>query len=256
MRFASLGSGSKGNATLVEVDDTCVLVDCGFSMRETIKRLHDLQRTPQQLSAIVVTHEHGDHIKGVLPLARKYQLPVYMTAGTAKAAGAKSTAAELPEIHIISDGNCFQLGALQVQPVAVPHDAREPVQFLFRSTNHCLGILTDIGTITPYVVQSYQYCDGLLLESNHDLQMLASGPYSQSLKRRVSSNWGHLNNLQSADLLSQVERSKLQHLVLGHISLQNNSIERVQQSVEPLLDEVAAVHYACQQQGFDWLQLN
>ena len=255
MRFASLGSGSKGNATLVEADSSCLLVDCGFSMRETVKRLQAIQRTPQQLSAIVVTHEHGDHIKGVLPLARKYQLPVYMTAGTAAAIRDKSRSAELQNITIINDGNRFNVGELEVQPVAVPHDAREPVQFLFRTVQHCLGVLTDVGTITPYVAACYQDCDGLLLECNHDLQMLAAGPYPPALKRRVSSNWGHLNNLQSADLLSQIECSKLQHLVLGHISLQNNSIERVQLSIEPLLDGVGAVHYACQQQGFDWLDL-
>ncbi|MDM3872228.1 MBL fold metallo-hydrolase [Porticoccus sp. W117] len=252
MKFASLGSGSQGNATLVEAADTCLLVDCGFSMRETVRRLDQLQRSPDQLSAIVVTHEHGDHIKGVMPLARKYQLPVYLTAGTAKAVVERS---QQVDIRIVRDAEPFTIGALRVQPVAVPHDAREPVQYLFYHGNLCLGVLTDLGSVTPYVTQCYQHCDGLLLECNHDLQMLASGPYPASLKQRVSGPWGHLNNHQSADLLSQLECSRLQHLVLGHISLQNNCLERVREAVTPQLSGVGQVHYACQDEGFGWLQL-
>ena len=252
MKFASLGSGSKGNATLIESDNGCLLVDCGFSMKEAVKRLELLQYSPERLTAILVTHEHGDHIKGVMPLARKYQLPVYLTAGTAKAAAVRSQGVD---IHIIRDAQRFSVGDIQVQPVAVPHDAREPVQFLFHHRGLCLGVLTDLGVVSPYVAESYRRCDGLLLECNHDLQMLAAGPYPAGLKRRVSSNWGHLNNLQSADLLAQVERRQLQHLVLGHISLQNNSLECVRQAVSGEIDGIGQVHYACQEQGFDWLQL-
>ncbi|MCV6605385.1 MAG: MBL fold metallo-hydrolase [Porticoccaceae bacterium] len=253
MQFASLGSGSQGNATLVEAADTCVLLDCGFSMRETVRRLAQLQRAPEQLSAILVTHEHSDHIKGVMPLARKYQLPVYLTAGTARAAADRCRGVD---IRIVRDAEPVNIGALQVQPVAVPHDAREPVQYLFQWRELRLGVLTDLGSITSYVAQCYRHCDGLLLESNHDLQMLASGPYPASLKQRVSGSWGHLNNQQSADLLNQVDRSRLQHLVLGHISLQNNCLERVRETITPQLDGIGQVHYACQDAGFEWLLLS
>ena len=252
MKFASLGSGSQGNATLVEAADTCLLVDCGFSMRETVRRLDQLQRSPDQLNAILVTHEHGDHIKGVMPLARKYNLPVYLTGGTARAVSGNCRGVD---IRTVRDAERCVIGAVEVQPVAVPHDAREPVQYLFRHNDLTLGVLTDLGSITSYVAQCYRNCDGLLLETNHDLQMLAAGPYPASLKQRVGGRWGHLNNQQSADLLSQVERSRLQHLVLGHISLQNNCLEKVKQTVEGQIGEVDNVHYACQQEGFDWLQL-
>ncbi|MGS2722972.1 MBL fold metallo-hydrolase [Porticoccus sp. GXU_MW_L64] len=253
LTFASLGSGSQGNATLVEAADTCLLVDCGFSMRETVRRLSQLQRTPDQLSAILVTHEHGDHIKGVMPLARKYGLPVYLTGGTAKAVAERI---QNVDIRLVRDAEQFTIGALRVQPVAVPHDAREPVQYLFYHGDLCLGVLTDLGSITSYVSECYQRCDGLLLECNHDLQMLASGPYPASLKQRVSGPWGHLNNHQSADFLSQLNGSSLQHLVLGHISLQNNSLQRVREAVRPQLGGVGRVHYACQNEGFSWLQLD
>ncbi|UTW46080.1 MBL fold metallo-hydrolase [bacterium SCSIO 12696] len=250
MKFASLGSGSQGNATLVEAGNTCVLVDCGFSMRETVRRLALLERHPEQLNAILVTHEHGDHIKGVMPLARKYQLPVYLTAGTAKAAVANGVV-----LHTVEDAQTLSIGDLSVLPVAVPHDAREPVQFLFSYQQFRLGVLTDIGSITPYVVKCFDGCDGLLLEANHDLQMLAAGPYPPSLKQRVSGRWGHLNNGQSAELLSQIDCARLQHLVLGHISLQNNNLDRVKAAVEPHLEGVGRVHYACQNDGFGWLHL-
>lgn len=250
MRFASLGSGSKGNATLVESGDTCVLIDCGFSVRETVKRLQRLSVEPEQLSAILVTHEHGDHLRGVMPLSRKYQLPVFLTAGTAKAGRVDEQS-----VTVIHADNPFEIGTLQILPVAVPHDAREPVQYVLHDQNFRLGVLTDLGMVTSHVIDHYSQLDGLLLEANHDLQMLASGPYPPSLKQRVSGRWGHLNNLQSADLLSQVERSQLQQLVLGHISLKNNSVERVQKAVAEVVTDVVAVHYACQDQGFDWLEL-
>lgn len=250
MRFSSLGSGSKGNATLVEHQNTCILLDCGFSMREAVQRMQRLGRAPEQITAILVTHEHGDHLRGVMPMARKYGIPVYLTAGTAQGAKADNCAITLIR------GKCpFRVGELDIEPVAVPHDAREPVQFLFRSRRHCFGVLTDLGHITPHVVESYRECDGLLLEANHDPQMLASGPYPYTLKQRVGGRWGHLNNNQSAELLQQIKREKIQQLVLGHISLKNNAVERVRQAVEPVIDSVGAVHYACQEQGFGWLEL-
>lgn len=247
MRFASLGSGSKGNATLVESGDTCVLVDCGFSVRETERRLARLGREPGDLAAILVTHEHGDHWRGVAPLARKFDLPVYMTAGTARA-----VKATLPRLSLIDRRAPFAVGALAVTAVTVPHDAREPVQFLFRRGPRTVGVLTDLGCITPHVVEHYKDCDGLLLEANHDPAMLAQGPYPPGLKRRVGGDWGHLNNGQAATLLAQVERRRLQKLVLGHISLQNNRQALVAAAIDDYQGELNSVHYACQDEGFDW----
>jgi phosphoribosyl 1,2-cyclic phosphodiesterase len=137
----------------------------------------------------------------------------------------------------------------------VPHDAREPVQYLFNSTEHKLGVLTDLGSLTAHVNAQYDRCDGLLIEANHDLDMLATGPYPAFLKERVGGQWGHLNNHQTASLLKAVDQSRLQHLVVGHISDKNNSLEKVRYEIEQAYKGKGNLHYACQQEGFDWLQL-
>lgn len=248
LRFASLGSGSKGNGTLVEGGDSCLLLDCGFSGRETERRLARLDRSGHDLTAIVVTHEHSDHVGGVLPLARKYRLPVYMTAGTASRAVPRG----YERLHLVKPQQGFTLGALQLTPIAVPHDAREPVQYVFEHGGHRLGVLTDLGSLTPSVVSGFSGCDGLLLEANHDSDLLRLGPYPPQLKRRVGGNLGHLNNHQAASLLCQLEKRKIQTLVLGHISLKNNSLTHVATAVAPHLEGVGNVMYACQEQGFPW----
>ena len=252
MRFASLGSGSKGNATLIEWRDTCVMVDCGFSIKETTLRMAKLGKQPQDLSAILVTHEHSDHWKGVMPLANKFGIKVYLTAGCLKSRDLKNPTTDF---HIIDSHTEFQVGDLTVTPVPVPHDAREPVQYLFNSLNHKLGVLTDIGSLTPHVEAQYDNCHGLLLEANHDLDMLAIGPYPAFLKDRVSGQWGHLNNQQTARLLANVDQSLIQQLVIGHISDKNNSLDKVRDAVEKVYTGQGNLHYACQQEGFDWLEL-
>ncbi len=251
MQFASLGSGSKGNGTLIEHQDTCVLVDCGFPVRETIRRLQKLERQPEDISTILVTHEHGDHLRGVMPLARRYKIPVMMTAGTARYAAIRPG----DPVKVIEPDRDFSLGGVAVTPVSVPHDAREPVQFLFDSGIQRLGILTDLGRVTPHVVDNYRDCDGLLLEANHDPDMLAFGAYPASLKRRVGGDWGHLSNYQSAELLERINRTRLQCLVLGHISQQNNAPDRVSAAVSHLVDGLSRVIYACQNEGFSWQEL-
>lgn len=252
MRFASLGSGSKGNATLVEWGDTCVMVDCGFSIKQTTQRLSQLQRQPEDLSAILVTHEHSDHIKGALPLARRFGLPVMMTAGTAKAAKIDSSTAAGIDVQIIDSDRTFELGGMQVSPVSVPHDAREPVQFVFSGGKHRFGVLTDLGSITPHVIELYSGCDGFLVEANHDRQMLVEGAYPYSLKQRVGGDWGHLNNAQTAQLLAQLNTEALQILVVGHISQQNNCQLRVEEELAAVVATLPRTLYASQDQGFAW----
>lgn len=248
LAFASIGSGSKGNGTLVALEETCVLVDCGFSLKETEMRLQRLQVKPEQLTAILVTHEHSDHISGVGSLARKYALPVYLTAGTWRS----GRAGELPQHHIINSHEAFQLGKLTIQPVAVPHDAKEPVQYVFRSEKRILGILTDLGSITSHVLEHYRHCDALLLEANHCMQMLEAGPYPLPLKQRVGGDWGHLSNDQTAILL-QAMTKPLKHLVLAHLSEQNNHPSRVEEYLRPHWPRADNILFACQKQGFDWL---
>ncbi|WP_461480457.1 MBL fold metallo-hydrolase [Porticoccus sp.] len=251
MRFASLGSGSKGNATVVDCGTARFLVDCGFSVRETERRLARLGLAGQDINAILVTHEHSDHVRGVLPLAKKYRLPVVMTAGTSKAVQADGQ----PHLRLIESHSPFVQDGIEITPVSVPHDAREPVQYVFRSGALTLGVLTDLGSVTPHVIEHFSRCDGLLLECNHDLNMLQNGSYPPALKRRIASSWGHLNNQQSRSLLDSIELQQMQHLVLGHISQQNNDVDIVRQVMGDIEQSVSSVHYACQQQGFDWLQL-
>ncbi len=252
MRFASLGSGSRGNATLVQAGDTLLLVDCGFPLRDTEQRLARLGVAASQLHAVLVTHEHGDHCNGVRVLANRYRLPVYMTAGTARA----RQLADVQQAVVIDSHNTFAIGDIQIQPVAVPHDAAEPVQYVFNWAGKRLGVLTDLGAITPFVRDHYRSCDALLLESNHCVDMLARGPYPPSLKLRVGGRFGHLNNAQAAELLHEIEAERLQHLVIAHLSEKNNTLERVQTTMAEALQRMRNVLFACQEEGFDWLTIN
>lgn len=255
LAFSSLGSGSKGNGTLVQArvndETTLVLVDCGFTVKETERRLQRLGVMAEQLNAIIVTHEHGDHINGVGPLARKYQLPVYMTAGTLRSKKAR----QLPDVHLVTYDHPFTIQSLRITPVAVPHDACEPAQYIVEHADQRLGILTDLGNISAHVEKHYQSCDALVLEANHDPVMLASGPYPHSLKQRVGGGWGHLNNQQAARFLESVDRQRLQCLVIAHISRQNNSSALVKQVLAAVLAPIRQVIYACQDEGFDWIHL-
>ncbi|HSH29382.1 MAG TPA: MBL fold metallo-hydrolase [Thiohalobacter sp.] len=250
MRFASLGSGSRGNAMLVEAGSTCLMVDCGFSIAETVRRLARLGRGPEDLSALLVTHEHADHIRGVVPFARRYGIPVWMTHGTAAALPERAS----PSLHAIAGYTDFRIGDLRIQPYPVPHDAREPCQFLFHSTHHRLGLLTDCGSLTPHIVSTLQDCDAPVLEFNHDPQMLAAGSYPPALKRRVGGDYGHLNNHQARRLLEQIELGSLQHLVAAHLSEKNNAPERVQEQLAAF-DGALDYSLACQDGGFDWRTL-
>lgn len=249
MQFASLGSGSQGNGTLVECQDQLLLIDCGFTIKEVERRIAGLDRRVEDITAILVTHEHGDHLKGVPPLARKYRLPVYMTPGTFKS----RNLGELPFLHFIEGYKRFSLGEVEIQPVAVPHDAREPAQFVFSAGGKRLGILTDVGNISAHVETHFNDCDGLLLEANHDSLMLSTGSYPRSLKQRVGGPWGHLNNDQAAAFLGRTNRDRLRTLVVGHISQQNNCPSKARESLGDLLAEIETVVFACQDEGFGWL---
>jgi phosphoribosyl 1,2-cyclic phosphodiesterase len=252
VRFASLGSGSRGNATLVQSGATRVLVDCGFSAKETERRLSRLDVEASQLDAILVTHEHNDHCSGVAPLSRKHDIPVYLTHGT----WASERCAGVQRVNYFHSASAFEIGEIRVEPIAVPHDAREPCQFVLEALGSRLGVLTDLGSITTAVLDHYQGCDGLLLECNHDLQMLNDGPYPSALKRRVASDWGHLNNHQSASLLAEIDFRRLQHLVVAHVSEQNNHIEHVSEALLSVLGDDHGLLWADQQQGLEWLSLD
>jgi len=249
MRFASLGSGSRGNATLVEYQGTLVMIDCGFSCRETERRMARLGCHPADIAALLVTHEHGDHVRGVAPLARKYGFPVWLTHGTRH----MLRDADLPSVQDINATARIDIGELQIQPFTVPHDAREPCQFTLLAGNRRLGLLTDTGCITPHIVASLDACDALLLECNHDSAMLVDGPYSRFLQQRVGGPLGHLSNAQAAELLARLDTTRLQHLVAAHLSDKNNQPSLARTALATAMDcEPDWIGIADQDAGMDW----
>ncbi|MGB8516531.1 MAG: MBL fold metallo-hydrolase [Gallionella sp.] len=254
MRFASLGSGSEGNALLVEVAQTRVLMDCGFGLQDSIVRLARLGVLPDQLSGIVVTHEHGDHISGVAKLARRFNLPVWLTHGTLRAQA--KAFANIATLHEIDAHTIFAIGDVQIQPYPVPHDATEPVQYVFSDGARRLGVLTDVGCGTPHIEATLSGCDALVLECNHDSELLANGDYPHSLKQRVGGRYGHLNNSQSAELLAKLDVSRLQHLISAHLSHKNNSPELAVAALRGVLNcEAEFIGVATQAEGFGWREI-
>lgn len=256
MRFASIGSGSEGNGTLVACGGTQLLIDCGFSAKEAVRRLIALDVEPESLTGILVTHAHADHIKGVALLAEKFRIPVYMTWGTSQSSahGKRPVPGEL--LNIISPHENFTIADISVEPVPVPHDCREPVQFVFRGLGRKLGVLSDAGAVTPHMVNAYSSCDALLLECNHDSEMLQNGPYPPALKQRVAGRFGHLNNQQAARLLADVFWKGLQHVVMTHISQKNNHPEKARDALVAAINcDAGWIKAASQHQGIDWHEI-
>ena len=256
MRFASLGSGSKGNATLVATGAGAVLIDCGFSVRETLARLASIGMSADDLDAVLVTHEHGDHVRGAAALCRRFRVPLYASRGTIAALAAGRYALHGCEVRPLETGRVFRAGPFECLPVPVPHDAREPCQYVLEAGGRRLGVLSDLGSLTPTVVEHYAECDALMLETNHDLQLLQEGPYPPSLKRRVGGALGHLNNAQSATLLRHCNVDRLQHLVLSHLSEQNNTPGHALAAVHTVVEQgQERIQVASQHAGVDWLEL-
>lgn len=256
IRFTSLGSGSKGNATLIESGvketDTRILLDCGFSTKEIELRLAKRQRSADTIDAIVITHEHADHVSGVGRLARKYNIPVWLTVGTWH----KCRDNNFPETHYIDSHSDFAINDLALQPFPVPHDAREPCQFVFSDGASKLGIATDLGSITPHVVNTLQNVDALLLECNYDGAMLQNGAYPPKLKTRVASEKGHLDNRQATQLLQHICLEDLKHVIGMHVSEKNNTREfAVSALCDGLNCQEDEISIACQSTGFDWREL-
>ncbi|MEB0206816.1 MULTISPECIES: MBL fold metallo-hydrolase [unclassified Pseudomonas] len=248
MRFAVLGSGSQGNGTLVSSDSTYVLVDCGFSLRETERRLVRLGVSPHQLSAILVTHEHADHVHGVGLLSRRYNLPVYMSRGTQR--GMRKP---LEPAGFVADGETLQIGALSISVTRVAHDAQEPTQYVFSDGQRRFGLLTDLGSYCAGVLHSYRDLDALMIEANHCRDLLARGHYPYFLKQRVGGQEGHLNNHQAANLVAELGWKDLQHLVLAHLSSKNNLPQLARQCfVDTLGCDPDWLQLADQDSGLDW----
>jgi len=228
IRFCSLGSGSTGNATVVEatggITTTRLLVDAGFSLRELETRLARAGLAPDELDAVFVTHEHSDHIGCALAFAERHRLAVWMSRGTWRALGEVAA----PErLGFVRDGEKVALGDLELRPFTVAHDAAEPLQLTCSDGNACLGVLTDLGSITEHMLDAVRGADALLLECNHDEAMLADSRYPPSLKARIGGRYGHLSNSAAVELLASGIAWRLRHLVGAHLSRENNRPEIV-----------------------------
>lgn len=247
--FASLGSGSRGNGTLVDLGGTLILVDCGFTLKQAEARLRRLDVRPGDLAAILVTHEHSDHIGGAAALAHKYRIPVHASWGTLRAAEGR-----LPGTAFDSHAP-FRIGAVEVRPVIVPHDAREPTQFVFEHAGVRIGVVSDLGHVTPFVVEQYSNLDGLFMESNYDADMLWRGRYPEPVKRRIDSALGHLSNDQAAGFLGAVAHRGLR-VAVGHVSEQNNHAEHLERVFAGLRPSVGTLEFATQDEGVCWIEVD
>jgi phosphoribosyl 1,2-cyclic phosphodiesterase len=237
LRFRSLGSGSTGNATLVEATSggrtSRLLIDCGFTRRDLDVRLARAGLAASNIDAIFITHEHGDHIGCAHALSRRERIPVWMSEGTWLATGGRDFEGRL---HLARDGLDIQVGDLVVQPFTVPHDAREPLQLRCTDGARSLGVLTDLGHATPHVLGRLMGLDALLLEFNHDGDMLAGSGYPLFLKQRVGGNYGHLSNTAAAAIAKAALHSGLRHVLGAHLSEQNNRPEIVRRVMAEALD--------------------
>jgi phosphoribosyl 1,2-cyclic phosphodiesterase len=235
-----LASGSRGNAALVQSSQARILVDAGVSCRETFKRLKSISFDPRTISAILITHEHADHVYGLATLARKLNVPVFMTGAThqAWARALRDDSGELPKIsrlEIFSSGRSFQIADVTVTPFTIPHDAADPVGFTFRSEGVKVAIATDLGYMPASVCDHLSGCDVLIVESNHDVEMLRVGPYPWSVKQRVMSRVGHLSNDSLAQFFAQDYDGGASYIVLAHLSEQNNHPEIALRAAENAL---------------------
>ncbi len=251
LRFCCLGSGSEGNALVIESGDglavTRVLLDNGFNGRQLRLRLARAGLTIDDIDAIVLTHEHGDHIGGVGMLLKRRPMPVYCSAGTARAAALADGFIE------VRDGETVVIGALQLTPFAVAHDAAQPLQYVFGDGQRRLGVLTDVGAPAAEVVDALGGVDALLLECNHDVAMLRAGGYPPFLQARILGDLGHLSNAQAAALLAAIDRSCLRLVAAAHLSRRNNHRRLAQAALAGVLDcGEDEILVADQDHGLSW----
>jgi phosphoribosyl 1,2-cyclic phosphodiesterase len=257
LRFRSLGSGSTGNAALVEATSagrtSRLLVDCGFGLKQLDLRLAQAGLAASDIDAVFVTHEHGDHIGCAHSLARRNRIPVWMSEGTWLATGGRDFEGLL---NLARDDAAFEVGDIGVQPFTVPHDAREPLQLRCTDGNRTLGVLTDLGHATAHVLARLSGVHALLLEFNHDSDLLANSAYPAFLKQRVGGNYGHLSNTAAADIARAVLHDGLRHVVAAHLSEQNNRPDIVRRLMADALGgEEAEMLTATAAEGSPWLDV-
>ncbi len=238
VKFCPIASGSSGNSIYIGSDHTHILIDAGLSGKRIEKGLHELQIEGNKLDAIFITHEHSDHIKGAGILSRRFNIPIYATYGTwnvMKEQNMLGTVASENIRYVYSEENCY-INDMCIRPYAIPHDASEPVGYNVFSGNCKITVATDIGHVTDTLKENIMDSDILLLESNHDVEMLKNGSYPYVLKKRIMGNYGHLSNETAGALLVEVLSKKLKHVFLGHLSQENNNPEIAYETVYNIIN--------------------
>jgi phosphoribosyl 1,2-cyclic phosphodiesterase len=235
LRFQVLATGSKGNAVLICSHKTRILLDAGLSAKELTSRLQQTGIKADQLDAVVISHEHTDHVRGLGTLSRRFSLPVYLTQGTLD--HLPLDIGQLPDIRLFQPGAPFAVGDLRIIPFAISHDAQDPAGFVLEDAAHRLGVCTDLGVATQLVRMRLRGCHGLILEANHDPDLLLNGPYPLPLKQRIRSRHGHLSNAESFELLQSIHHHALQVVLFAHMSEVNNEPELVLRSSRELLKD-------------------
>jgi phosphoribosyl 1,2-cyclic phosphodiesterase len=238
LSFTLLGSGSSGNATLVSDGDTHILVDVGLSARETVRRLEECGLGADKISAIVLSHEHTDHCRGVMPFVKNLEIPVFLTDGALEVSG---LSLEPHRTRQIQSGRGFDIDGIQFTPFSIPHDAADPLAFTIEKGGVKIAIVLDLGYISNLVVERLRECDAIILESNHDINMLKVGPYPWALKQRVMSRRGHLSNDSVAEYLTDGFDGRARHVLLAHLSRKNNLPELALLSAQRALEARSAL---------------
>lgn len=253
MRFCSLGSGSGGNAHVVEQGETTLLFECGFAGRTLKKKLTARYLSPAEISAVFVSHEHGDHTRG-LKLMAQYGVPCYMSAGTARAVGEASPDLLPSEWRCLTPDCAVTVGSLTVTPVPVPHDAREPLQFVVEDGARKLTIMTDLGHVSRAAFLACCEADALVVECNYDEEMLRTGPYPENVKERIAGDYGHLSNAAAARLVAALPERRRQ-VIAAHLSANNNREDLVRHALAGAAARGDEVRVALQDEGIDWIEV-
>lgn len=271
VQFTILGSGSSGNCAYVETAEARILVDAGFSPLQIRKRLATIGKTPENLTAILITHEHSDHIAGLLGLADRFHIPVYCNRGTqdgtvwafkAKFASKKNLALDSPDAtaslkakvdwRLFNNGASFEIGDVGIDTFSIPHDAQDPVGYILRTSAGNIGFATDLGHVTKLVIERIRTANVLVLESNHDVKMLQECPRrSWALKQRILGRHGHISNVTAAETVAQIMSADLQHLYLAHLSRECNTHKLAEHIMAEQLHHIGANHVKMQIAGQD-----
>jgi len=256
IKLSVLASGSRGNSLFVATDRVRLLVDAGLSARETERRLLSIGASPKELDGIVVTHEHIDHVRGAGTLSRRYKLPVYLNKNTHQ--HLPDSVGRLGEKEEFVTGRSFRIEDVTIHPFAISHDGVDPVGFTLANGSVKIGVCTDLGAATRLVHRHLEHCSVLILEANHDMEMLKNGPYPWPVKQRIKSRVGHLSNEQSVEVISRVFSENLQAVILAHMSETNNSSEMVLKAVGSKLSkhiqESVKITVASQHQPIDLIE--